>query len=240
MKAIDLSFSPELRQLVSAERVVGRSGVPRSNNAVSTENNLIVLRNLMMENEPERTMEVGLACGGSAMVFASAHRDLGRSPVAQHVAIDPYQSRERGYDSIGDDNLSRAGLREYVEIIEDYSSAALPRLVADARKVQLAYIDGSHLFEDVFIDFYYVNHLLDEGGIVCFDDCAFPDVAKLIRFVQRNFKGHLDELDLAPFRADQGKSLRYRAATILNRTQMRAFRKTGPTSRKFKAPFRNF
>jgi cephalosporin hydroxylase len=240
MPATDLSFAPSVQELVRANHVVGRSGIARTNNAVSTTNNLIVLRNLMMELQPERTLEVGLACGGSALVFSTAHRDLGHVPDRQHIAIDPNQTNPQGYDSIGLDNLSRAGLLEYVRFEEGFSSAILPKLVDGGVTTQLAYIDGSHLFEDVFVDFYYLNLMLEEGGVVCFDDCALPDVAKVIRFIQRNFKAHLDEVDISPYRADAGRSVRYRVARLLNRAQMRAFRKTGSSRRRFKAPFSNF
>jgi hypothetical protein len=104
----------------------------------------------------------------------------------------------------------------------------------------LVYIDGSHLFEDVFIDFYYVARLLRDGGIVAFDDCADSNVAKVLRFITRNLNSVLTELDLDPYRLDSGRPLRYKAAKFLGKVQMRAFRKTGPAERSWDAKFSDF
>ena len=53
-----LSFCPELAQLVRSQRAVGRSGRPFEGlAALSTLNNLNVLRGLMHELKPARTLE---------------------------------------------------------------------------------------------------------------------------------------------------------------------------------------
>ena len=183
---------------------------------------------------------MGLASGGSALAFALSHRDLGRPPAQQHTAIDPFQTQAENYDSIGLDLLDEAGVGGYVRLVERPSALALPALIEAGHQVDLAYVDGSHLFEDVFVDFYFLHRMLAPSGVVCFDDCALADVRKVLRFVRRNYRGHLEEIDVGPFRADGGGGLAYRAASVAGRRQLRAFRKVGPSSRPFKAPLRAF
>ena len=59
-------------------------------------------------------------------------------------------------------------------------------MIRDGLKFQLIYIDGSHRFEDVFCDFYFVRYLLAVGGYVMFDDSSDSEVAKVVRFVRKN------------------------------------------------------
>jgi len=239
-RTLDLAFCPELRRMVDTREATARSGGVLRGAPVSSPNNLVTLRNLCAALAPERTLEIGLATGGSALALASAHRDLGRGPARQHLAIDPMQLSPKAYDGAALVALERAGLVGYVHLYVGASAAVLPRLVEEGVRVGLAYVDGSHLFEDVFVDFYYTARLLPEGGVVCFDDCALRDVRKVIRFIQRNFGAILEPFDLAPFRADEGRDWKYRVARRVERDQMVAFRKTAQSTRPFKAPFTDF
>ena len=233
-----LGFCTELAELVALPTVRGRSGKRLETGALSSVNNLLTLRQLMMELRPQRTLEVGLSVGGSAMVFACSHRDLGHVAAQQHIAIDPYQ--ESFWDGIGLDVLKRAGLDTYVDVRQAPSALELSRLAAADMRVDLAYVDGSHLVEDVFVDAYFVNRMLTDGGVVAFDDCSDPHVAKVIAFLRANARDGLVEFDLRPFRPDYGRSMRYRVARALGRTQMTAFKRIGPVDRPWNAPFQNF
>src|SRR6185503_10965231 len=123
-------FCPTLADLYKERRVIGRSGrVFEEVGSLSTLNNIAHIRALMLESAPERTLEIGMAFGGSALTFAASHRDLGRAPLQQHTAIDPAQSSY--WDGAGRQNLERAGLAEYVEVIEKYSAFALPQLITE-------------------------------------------------------------------------------------------------------------
>ena len=54
--------------------------------------------------------------------------------------------------------LEEAGLIGYVEVREQLSGLVLPKMVEENLKFGLVYIDGSHRFEDVFCDFYFVRY----------------------------------------------------------------------------------
>ena len=101
------------------------------------------------------------------------------------------------------------------------------------------FIGGSHFFDDVFVDFYFTAQLLADGGIVAFDDSTNPHVRKVLRFIHANC-GCLQPVDFSRYRADEGKSLRYRAAEAVGRAQLTAFRKIGPWGREWNVAFKNF
>ena len=232
-------FNPTLQAILDTRKAVGRSGKEFAGvGSLSSDNNLIILRNLCLKHKPERTLEIGLAFGGSALVFTASHRDLHRPAGHQHMALDPFQASV--WDDAGLMAIERAGLRDYLDFHPSFSSIDLPRLVGEQLLFGLVYVDGSHLFEDVFVDFYYVARLLRDGGMVAFDDCADPHVAKVLRFITKNLSASFKELDLSQYRVDGGCSLRYKVAKLLGKNQMRAFQKTGPMGRSWDARFTSF
>ena len=163
------SFCPELQHLLSTRQMIGRSGkVFEEVPALSSINNLFTIRSLCLELKPKRTLEVGFCFGGSGLVFTTSHRDLGFAPQRQHMALDPFQSSV--WDDSGLLGIERAGLQGYLDFRPAFSCIVLPRLLSEKAVFDLVYIDGSHLFEDVFVDAYFVSKLLSAGGIVLFDD----------------------------------------------------------------------
>ena len=178
---MDFAFCPELDELIRSRRVVGRTGkVFESLGALSTPNNLHVLRALMLEQKPARTLEVGLSFGGSALTIAASHRELGHQADRQHVAIDPFQHSV--WDDSGLQNVEHAGLIGFIDFRPQLSAIALADLLGQGKNFDLIYIDGSHRFDDVFVDAYFAFRLLRKDGIVLFDDCSTDDVATVPEF----------------------------------------------------------
>jgi hypothetical protein len=60
------------------------------------------------------------------------------------------------------------------------------------------------------------------------------------RFIERNLSRSLIEFDLGPFRPDGGRTLKYRLARAFGRSQLKAFRKTGDSTRPWNSPFVSF
>lgn len=227
---------PQIEDLfvnLAAGRVVGRSGRPFTDPAtLSSVNTLATLRGLADEVRPEATLEVGLALGASALALASSLADRGLAAARQHVAIDPFQ--RTAFDDVGRLSVERAGLAGFVEVIEEPSALVLPRLVAAGRRFGIVYVDGSHLYENVFVDCYYAVHLLAPGGVLVMDDAPHPHVAPVVRFLRRSWAGALAPLDLWRYRAAGAGTLaqaRYRLATRLGKTQIVAFRRTATALR---------
>jgi len=237
MNALD--FSPALTELLSSNQLVGKSGKSFDNlGSRSTFNNLVVLRNLFLALKPARTLEIGLAFGASSLIFTESHRELNRPPQKQHIAIDPFQSDY--WDACGLMVNERAGLGGYLELVERYSCFELPALAQKNLKFGLVYVDGSHQFEDVFVDFYFINRLVEDGGIVAFDDSSDRQVAKVLRFIDANLNSGWERVDLAPFRADGGKSLKWRVGGLLGKQQLVAYKKIGNGLRNADDAFKQF
>ena len=144
------------------------------------------LRDLAIAEAAERTIEVGLALGMSALFLCQALLPRG----GRHVAIDPFQ--RESWNGAGLRTLRDAGVNELVEVIEEESQLALPRLVAERREFDLAFVDGDHRFEGVFLDLYFMTRLVRPGGLVVVDDMWMPAVRTAVAYVERNLAATLE------------------------------------------------
>jgi predicted O-methyltransferase YrrM len=138
------------------------------------------LRTLAVSEGAERTIEVGLALGMSALFLCQAVLARGGS----HVAIDPFQ--DSSWDGAGLLTLEDAGVREHVEVIEEESQLALPRLVAEGRTFDLAFIDGDHRFESALMDLYFMTRLVRPEGLIVMDDTWMPSIRTAVAYAERN------------------------------------------------------
>jgi predicted O-methyltransferase YrrM len=139
------------------------------------------LYELLLRENLERTLEIGLGNGLSCLFFCQAHEVRGRG---QHTAIDPWQSAR--FKSVGLLNVQRAGLDGRLRFLEGFSHEVLPRLAAQREVIDFAFIDGRHVFDYVLVDFFYIDQLLREGGYLAFDDLELPAIRKVVSFVLRN------------------------------------------------------
>src|SRR5262245_20068191 len=101
------------------------------------------------------------------------------------VAMDPLQHGNL-WQGAGLNQVQSAGFADIVEFYERPSQAVLPELAARGQKVQFAFIDGAHTFDHVLIDFFYVDQMLEIGGVTVFDDVNFQSVNAVLRFVLAN------------------------------------------------------
>lgn len=219
-----------IETLYSASPTTGRTGKEFDHSlGLSSPRNLRTIEQLMKRHSPRNTLEVGLASGGSAAVFAAMHRSSNPAGRRVHIAIDPNQSTL--FDSVGRMRLEEMRLIDFVEIIEDRSALVLPRLVAEGRQFGMIYVDGSHLFEDVFVDAYFGVRLLEEGGYILFDDCTDPHVAKVLSFINTSVPGLERQAET---------TLRQTIARYLGKRQLTVYRRTGAVDRVWNARFNQF
>jgi predicted O-methyltransferase YrrM len=144
------------------------------------------LRDLAVAERAERTIEVGLALGLSALFLCQAvlPRD------GRHAAIDPFQ--RESWNGAGLRTLREASVEELVEVIEEESQLALPRLVAEGREFDFAFVDGDHRFEGVFLDLCFMTRLVRPCGLVVVDDMWMPAVRTAVAYVERNLGASLE------------------------------------------------
>jgi predicted O-methyltransferase YrrM len=144
------------------------------------------LRELAVGEGAERTIEVGLALGLSALFLCQAVLRRG----GRHVAVDPYQ--QESWNGAGLRTLRDAGVEDLVEVIEEESQLALPRLVAEGREFDFAFVDGDHRFEGVFLDLYFMTRLVKPSGVIVVDDMWMPAVRMAVAYVERNLGATLE------------------------------------------------
>lgn len=125
------------------------------------------------------TLEIGLAYGISALCIAEAIR---HTPCARHIVIDPFQNTS-SWEGLGLWNLERAGLGELIDFREGYAQDVLPKLILENVQVDFAYIDAGKRMDDILIFSYFLERLLRVGGLVAFDDLAFPGIRKALRYI---------------------------------------------------------
>jgi cephalosporin hydroxylase len=175
-----------------------------------------VLRDVLLAERPSTVIEIGLAYGSSALAIAEA-LVLSGSNQARHLIIDAYQKQFHG---LGWDAIVEAGLTDLCSLIEERSQIALPRLLEDSRLADAAFVDGSHIFHNVFVDLFYLRELVRPGGLVVVDDCNYPSVATAARYFEINAGWTLEPIPKA--------------------TRLRAFRLPNPRSEPDFESFRPF
>ena len=102
---------------------------------------------------------------------------------AKHIIIDAYQ---HAFGDAGWEALVDAGLGNTSALLRERSQVALPRLVAEGLVADAAFVDGSHIFHNVFADLFYLRELVRPGGLVILDDCHFPSVATAVSYFEVN------------------------------------------------------
>jgi len=73
-------------------------------------------------------------------------------------------------------------------------------LLAQSRQFDMALVDGSHRFDAVFVDLYYLGRMLRAGGIVFLDDYQLPAVARAASFFTTNLGSGVEETSSADHR----------------------------------------
>jgi predicted O-methyltransferase YrrM len=142
-----------------------------------------LLRDLLISEETQTVVEVGLAYGSSALAIGEALATVD-PPHPRHIVIDPFQ--EQAYANVGWDLLCAAGLDSIASLVAVPSSIALARLVTDGVVADAAFVDGSHRFHEVFVDLYFLGKIVRPGGLIVLDDDWTPSVRTAVRYYERN------------------------------------------------------
>ena len=153
------------------------------------------LRGWVLREGATRTIEIGLGYGISALHVCEGLLENAGEATAQHVAIDPYQATR--FADCGLQFLEEAGVAGLVDHHPEESQIALPRFLDAARSFDLAFVDGNHRFDGVFLDLVYLGRLVRPGGIVFLDDYQLPAVARAASFFVTNLDWTLEEISAA-------------------------------------------
>lgn len=123
-----------------------------------------------------RTLQVGLVGVSTVLAIAAAHDRRGGG---SHTVI-----AARGRDGSGAETLRRAGLPDGVEVIAARAELALPELLRDGVEIDFALIHGGAPFDQVFIEFTYLDRLLVNGGVIALAGADEAAIRAVLEYVE--------------------------------------------------------
>jgi len=145
--------------------------------------------------KPAVIVETGTNRGSTTVVLAQALRALGGCGHVTTFEIDPQnivKARE---------NLTAAGVSDLVTIIEGDAKQNLKSFAQLVSQIDFAFLDGSHLIEDVLKEFEAIHDKLAPGALVCFDNTykiadegEHPRVFGALKEIKRQFGGNIVNL----------------------------------------------
>jgi predicted O-methyltransferase YrrM len=149
------------------------------------------LREWVKHESAVRTIEIGLGYGIAAL-FACEGLLANDDVTARHVVVDPNQATRFG--DCGLQFLDEAGVTGLVEYHPEGSETALPRFLSEGRNFDLAFVDGNHRFDGVFVDLVYLGRLVRPGGVVFVDDYQLPSTRRAVSFFTTNLGWKIEEV----------------------------------------------
>jgi len=146
-------------------------------NSHTSEGQGIFLQELYSFIKPQKSLEVGFAFGISTLFILEKCREL-NAEEKSHIVIEPMSWGEAAIY-----NIRKEGLEKYIDIRNDFSDVVLPRLFLNKERIQFAYVDTTKVFDIVLQDFYFIDKLLDVGGVIVFDDANTGGINVVMRFI---------------------------------------------------------
>jgi hypothetical protein len=125
-----------------------------------------------------RTLQVGFGDVATTLAVARAHQLRGDGG---HTVVAGEGEGTAVSDVV--ETLRRAGLLAYVEVIADSSELALPQLLRDGFETEFALIHGGKRFEELFVEFVYLDRLLVTGGIMALAGARHRAVIAVLEFI---------------------------------------------------------
>lgn len=127
----------------------------------SGDQDYLIMYSVARAIQATRVVEIGTYRGYSAIVFCQAIVDNGREP---HVWTVDNWSQAPQVRSFTEALIEKVGFTEFITMVTGDSWIVLPSLFKEIGKVDLVFIDGSHIPEDVLTDFHdaaeYTDYML--------------------------------------------------------------------------------
>ena len=105
-------------------------------------------------------VEIGLAYGVSAMAFAEALVTASNLRHATHLIIDAFQDQ---FGDAGWNAIEAAGFSGVCSLIQDALNWLCLGWLPEGFIADAAFVDGSHIFHDVFVDLAYLREMDPES-----------------------------------------------------------------------------
>src|SRR6185437_10998418 len=163
-------------------QVVDEQGNIHSLHSHTSREQCLFLQGLIREIAPESCIEIGLAYGISTLFMLEGLTGNGKP--FTYTVMDPFQKEH--WNDIGLTNIQRMGYREKVRFLPKFSDQVLPQLYNEGHRIQFAYVDSTKVFDVLMVDVYFLAKMLDIGGLIVLDDCGFPGIRALARFITQH------------------------------------------------------
>lgn len=167
------------KEILESKKVLDESGNEYPLHSETSLPQCEFIQKIINDIEATICLEIGLAYGISALFICEA---ISKRNNPKFISIDPFQ---QNWKDIGLLNLKKCGFDSFLDFYRDFSHNILPQLVLKDLKIDFAYIDGSKVFDVVLIHAYYLTRLLKIGGVMVFDDCDFPGINRVIRYISK-------------------------------------------------------
>ena len=160
----------------------------------------VFLQDLIKQYNFRNSIEIGFAYGTSTVaILEEITKNSGT-----HTVIDPFQNKHWGGNGI--DLVNQSGFSKDMIFIEDFSYSALPELLKSGKKYDFAYIDTTKILDYLVVDFFFLDKMIEVGGIISFDDVHFPGIRKLLRYLSQF--PHYEVIGQYPKNKKQNRSLK--------------------------------
>jgi predicted O-methyltransferase YrrM len=178
LPAIDMTIHEIINNLHQSQTIETENGRLPLHSSITADEGVFI-ESLIISHSCKSTIEIGCAYGISSLHISRALQSKMQEG-AHHTIIDPFQHTQ--WQGIGIKHLQQAAVSNYT-FIEKSSEQALPQLLEYGKQYDFALIDGWHTFDQVMLDFYYLNRMLKVGGVIVFDDMWMPSVRKALAYI---------------------------------------------------------
>ena len=137
----------------------------------------VFLQDIYEMIKPKRSLEVGFALGISTLFILEKCRDH-HADEKCHIVIEPYT-----WGNTAMYNITKEGLEKYIDIRSDLSDRILTTMYLTNERIQFAYVDTTKVFDTVLQDFYFIDKIMDIGGVIIIDDANTGGINVVIRFM---------------------------------------------------------
>lgn len=166
-----------LEKIFSTGEFVNKKREPVKIHSETPKHQCEFLQELIRENQCQRSIEIGFAYGLSTLAITEQITKNG----GFHLVIDPFEFEH--WEGNGLDLIEQAGYLPSLTFVEDFSYKVLPELLKQEKQFDFAYIDSTKVFDFLMVDFFYLDKIMAQDGIIVFDDVNFPGIRKLLRLI---------------------------------------------------------
>lgn len=167
-----LAETAAVREAIETARTPGRPYCP------PYEGDLIY--RLVRSSDSRRCLEMGFHTGSTALYMDAGLAD--RDGQVTSVGLDVEEDMARGQKLLRD-----AGAEGRHRLFQANSNRVVPELFLSGETFDFVYMDGWKTFDHLAFEIYFINQMLEKGGVILFDDSDMPSVRQAVRLLKRYY-----------------------------------------------------